>query len=733
MLPPDQKDHHWMIVSTPDPSLGSPFLIFYSASACSKFSPETGLSHGIDLYVRRTVIHCDSCGSLSPMRNAPTWSRFDSHESCLGYLRALFSWTQPSITIWKLIVNQTQPLWTNFSPPSMSMTWYRERVIWSQHTSCMSSRSYGLRMLDSSRKFVTNSEELRHLIQEEPSSSGGEIGEPTHAEEDQSYAKSSLGTHTEERPGISKILGVQWDVAQDEFLLDLGDMASIMENYEPTKGTSLVSRQGFSIPSDLFLLWQSYSKCFASNSSRQKMDWDEPLSGPHLENWNCLLRMLRGAKTVRTTQCLFSGVSQPLNSARLVGFCDASNKAYAAVVYLRLETEARQVTVRFVAAKTWVAPVGGATIPRLELLSALVLSKLMDSIHTALEPELRLGDPVCFSDSMVALFWIQGTNHEWKQFVENWVNTIRSLVAPQHWKHCLGKENPADIPSRGMSASELADTRLWFHGPEWLHHSEGLQEELTLILSVPEECKCEMRRRDAAHLLVNVQDHGTSSLSKIIDPEWHSSAYRLFRITGLVLSFIRHLRERVSDQPSDTSTQKLSLSNFEQARLLWIKDCQSHLQEDSRFASWERRLDLFMDTSGVWRCGGRMSKSCLLSSAKNPLLLDRNQHLTRLIVADAHLRVLHNGVKETLTELQSEYWLVKGRQFVRKIIHRCTTCKRLEGKSCRGNRPPPLPEYLVQPSRPLQTTGVDFAGPLFVKTPDVARTSKVWLCLYTCC
>lgn len=149
------------------------------------------------------------------------------------------------------------------------------------------------------------------------------------------------------------------------------------------------------------------------------MDWDEPLSGPHLENWNCLLRMLRGAKTVRTTQCLFSGVSQPLNSARLVGFCDASNKAYAAVVYLRLETEARQVTVRFVAAKTWVAPVGGATIPRLELLSALVLSKLMDSIHTALEPELRLGDPVCFSDSMVALFWIQGTNHEWKQFVEN--------------------------------------------------------------------------------------------------------------------------------------------------------------------------------------------------------------------------------------------------------------------------------------------------------------------------
>ena len=78
------------------------------------------------------------------------------------------------------------------------------------------------------RKFVTNSEELRQLIQEEPSASGGRMGEPTHAEEDQSYAKSSLGTQTEERQGISKVLGVQWDVAQDEFLLDIGDMANIM-------------------------------------------------------------------------------------------------------------------------------------------------------------------------------------------------------------------------------------------------------------------------------------------------------------------------------------------------------------------------------------------------------------------------------------------------------------------------------------------------------------------------
>lgn len=144
--------------------------------------------------------------------------------------------------------------------------------------------------------------------------------------------------------------------------------------------------------------------------------------------------------------------------------------------------------IKFVAAKTRVAPVGGMTIPRLELLSALMLSKLIDGIHAALETDLQLSDPVCFTDSKVALFWIRGAHHEWKQFVENRVTTIRSLVAPHHWKHCPGKQNPADIPSRGMSISDLADTPLWLRGPDWLRGGDHLEEPDSTV-SVPEECR----------------------------------------------------------------------------------------------------------------------------------------------------------------------------------------------------------------------------------------------------
>ena len=62
-----------------------------------------------------------------------------------------------------------------------------------------------------------------------------------------------------------------------------------------------------------------------------------------------------------------SYISRQPESVRLLGFCDTSTKAYPAIVYLRLEHDSN-VYVRFITAKTRVAPQKGMTIPRLELL-----------------------------------------------------------------------------------------------------------------------------------------------------------------------------------------------------------------------------------------------------------------------------------------------------------------------------------------------------------------------------
>ena len=198
-----------------------------------------------------------------------------------------------------------------------------------------------------------------------------------------------------------------------------------------------------------------------------------------------------------------------------------------------------------------------------------------------------------------------------------------------------------------------------------------------------------------------------------------------------MLKFVHCLRSQARDTaPLAPPKTLLTTGDVDQARLHWIKDSQSHMQRNGRFPSWRCQLDLFNDESGV--CG-RTSKSSLSPAAKTPILLDKEHHLTTSIVMDAHRCVMHGGVRETLAELRSAYWLVQGRQFIRKLIHGCVVCRKHEGRLCQGHPPPPLPEHRVRQSQPFQTTGVDFAGPLHVKISNATGSSKVWLCLYTCC
>ena len=102
-------------------------------------------------------------------------------------------------------------------------------------------------------------------------------------------------------------------------------------------------------------------------------------------------------------QCYLNGTTDgEVTSFQLCGFCDASCKAYAAVVYLLIETSAGR-QVRLVTSKTRVAPLKSQTIPRLELLSAVLLARLTSSITQAIEGEVTLSTPCCSTDSTVSL------------------------------------------------------------------------------------------------------------------------------------------------------------------------------------------------------------------------------------------------------------------------------------------------------------------------------------------
>ena len=143
-------------------------------------------------------------------------------------------------------------------------------------------------------------------------------------------------------------------------------------------------------------------------------------------------------------------------------------------------------------------------------------------------------------------------------------------------------------------------------------------------------------------------------------------------------------------------------------------------------------MQLFTDDRGIWRCGGRLTNAALPFETKHPIFLPERGRFTELIIRRAHEKVFHNGVKDTLTELCSRFWVLRVQAVVRRLIHTCVTCRRLEGQSYAVPPMPPLPAYRVSERPPFYYTGVDFAGPIFVKHSAYELGGKVWLCLYTC-
>ena len=157
---------------------------------------------------------------------------------------------------------------------------------------------------------------------------------------------------------------------------------------------------------------------------------------------------------------------------------------------------------------------------------------------------------------------------------------------------------------------------------------------------------------------------------------------------------------------------------------------QGHLQVDEL----EKQLGLFKDEKGIIRCRGRLGNSQASYDTKFPALLSRNHHVTSLIIRYCHERVMHNGLKETLTEVRSRYWIPKGRQTVKKELFGCNICRRFQGRSYPVPESPDLPEFRVRDVHAFSCVGVDFAGPLFVKSKvkDDPEMAKVYIALFTC-
>ena len=127
------------------------------------------------------------------------------------------------------------------------------------------------------------------------------------------------------------------------------------------------------------------------------------------------------------------------------------------------------------------------------------------------------------------------------------------------------------------------------------------------------------------------------------------------------------------------------------------------------------QFDLFIDSDQIIRCRGRLGNSTLPLSSKNPILLPASHYFVELLIIEVHLRTNHSGTTEVVSILREEYWILRARQAVKRILRKCITCKCFEGLSYAPAVSPGLPTDRVSEDPPFCHTGLDFACPLYLQ------------------
>ena len=279
------------------------------------------------------------------------------------------------------------------------------------------------------------------------------------------------------------------------------------------------------------------------------------------------------------------------------------------------------------------------------------------------------------------------------------------------------------LGTRGLTAAKLEKSDLWWHGPEWLRGRKEDWPERQEIEETPESTK-ELKKAVVSTVKVSY----AVSIENVTDVCRYSSKEKLVRVTAFVLRFAQNCKARIRREGRVTGG--LTVEEILSAERSWVQTVQAGLKERTSFSQLVNQLGL-VEIEGVLYCKGRLGASDLLLEARHPILLDNKHHYTSLLIEQCHQKVHHSGVRATLAEIRSMYWIPKGRKTVKRVVSKCTVCKKLEDKAFSAPPGTDLLSFRVKEATPFSTVGVDFASPLFIRK-EGKQMEKVYIVLYTC-
>lgn len=456
-----------------------------------------------------------------------------------------------------------------------------------------------------------------------------------------------------------------------------------------------------------------------------KLDWDKPVPDDVAKIWVKFLDNLDRLNHIRIPRYVMCSSPERIE---VHIFTDASQVAYGACAYVRTIDNESAVTMRLLCSKGKVAPTTPITIPRLELLGAVLGARLYTKISQSLRSTISA--VVFWSDSTIVLGWLGMPTNLLKTYVQNRVGEINKLTKGCPWRHVSGKENPADLVSRGQTVDTLSSCDLWWNGPTFLHDQDFKISNLDSNL-FPQDLP-EVKNISNTLVINQSENSDLFSFSRF------SQFNRLKRTAAYVLRFVHNARNKGSKR-----TGPLTVDELSESTTILIKNSQRESFPDLHDILISKKpvknahlskLNLFIDCKDLIRVGGRIENSPLFTyDKKHPILLCGKHHFTVLLFRFEHKQMLHAAPQLLLFTIRETWWPIGGRNLTRKIVHSCIKCARLRGNIATpimGN----LPKERLEPGFPFMISGVDYFGPVLIlnRKGRGAKTQKAYVCLFIC-
>ncbi|XP_038116797.1 uncharacterized protein LOC119768998 [Culex quinquefasciatus] len=355
---------------------------------------------------------------------------------------------------------------------------------------------------------------------------------------------------------------------------------------------------------------------------RNNTKWDDEVIEAIRIRWLRWTKLFKRVSEIKLHRAYFPGFSAAeIGSVELHVFTDASEDAYACTAYFRAVINGK-VYVTLAMAKAKVAPLKALSVPRLELMGALLgarLAKAVMAYHSF---------PICrrvfWTDSKTTLAWIQSEHRRYRQFVAFRVGEILSKTNAIEWRYIPTLLNPADEATKwGKGPSTDVKSR-WFRGPDFLYQPET---------EWPEQLRSELLETDEE--LRPCMAHKEHHIEDIFEINHFSRWELLQRTAAYVLRLSKGEELRKAENSLWRNVQETAYPD----ELTILKQGEAGSKKTIDKTSPVYKLTPFLDEDEVMRVDSRIGAVPHVTyDFKFPVILPRNHHLTKLIVDWYHRR-----------------------------------------------------------------------------------------------